>query len=188
MIQLSLLLAAIPAPADDLVARARAFAIDAHHGQRYGAGRPYSEHLAEVAALARPYGPEVEAVAWLHDVLEDTPTTRGDLAAEFGATIALAVGLCSGEGENRAAKQSHINRNLEPLLREDDGAVEARRGIFTGDRLALIVKPCDRLANARSAWWYRAKLARPEHPAFRAAAYRPGLCDAIWTELEDLLG
>jgi hypothetical protein len=29
---------------------------------------------------------------------------------------------------------------------------------------------------------------RREHPEFRRAAYRPGLCDAYWQEMARLLG
>lgn len=28
---------------------------------------------------------------------------------------------------------------------------------------------------------------RREHPAFRAAAYRPGLCDELWPEMDRIL-
>jgi (p)ppGpp synthase/HD superfamily hydrolase len=56
----------------DLVAKARALAHRAHAGQVDKAGRPYIEHVARVAAAVAHYAePEVQAVAWLHDVLED---------------------------------------------------------------------------------------------------------------------
>jgi len=44
------------------------------------AGRPYIEHVARVAARVSD-DPEAEAVAWLHDVLEDCPA----FAEEFWA-------------------------------------------------------------------------------------------------------
>jgi len=54
----------------DLVERAKELAYRAHAGQVDKAGRPYIEHVARVAAAVSD-DPEAEAVAWLHDVLED---------------------------------------------------------------------------------------------------------------------
>lgn len=51
---------------------AKALAHRAHAGQVDKAGRPYIEHVARVAAAVSD-DPEAEAVAWLHDVLEDCP-------------------------------------------------------------------------------------------------------------------
>jgi (p)ppGpp synthase/HD superfamily hydrolase len=56
----------------DIVSRARDLAHRAHAGQVDKAGRPYIEHVARVAAACAD-DPVAEAVAWLHDVLEDNP-------------------------------------------------------------------------------------------------------------------
>lgn len=56
--------------AGGVVERARELAHRAHAGQVDKAGRPYIEHVARVAAAVSD-DPEAEAVAWLHDVLED---------------------------------------------------------------------------------------------------------------------
>lgn len=56
----------------ELVERAKELARLAHAGQVDKAGRPYIEHVARVAAACAD-DPEAEAVAWLHDVLEDAP-------------------------------------------------------------------------------------------------------------------
>lgn len=58
---------------------ARAIAVDAHKGQADKAGRPYIEHSATVAAGVS--GDVAKAVAWLHDVIEDTSLTFSDLEA-----------------------------------------------------------------------------------------------------------
>jgi (p)ppGpp synthase/HD superfamily hydrolase len=52
------------------VEKARDLAHRAHAGQVDKAGHPYIEHVARVAAAVSD-DPEAEAVAWLHDVLED---------------------------------------------------------------------------------------------------------------------
>jgi (p)ppGpp synthase/HD superfamily hydrolase len=54
----------------EMVQRAKELAYRAHAGQVDKAGRPYIEHVARVAAACAD-DPEAEAVAWLHDVLED---------------------------------------------------------------------------------------------------------------------
>lgn len=55
---------------NDLVANARDLAHRAHDGQVDKAGRQYIEHVARVAETVSD-DPEAEAVAWLHDVIED---------------------------------------------------------------------------------------------------------------------
>lgn len=64
--------------------RARCLAEIAHAGQVDKAGEPYIGHPARVARYARQRAcrvdrDDVEVVAWLHDVLEDTPATADDL-------------------------------------------------------------------------------------------------------------
>ncbi|MFY9314453.1 MAG: HD domain-containing protein [Burkholderiales bacterium] len=80
-----------------LLFRALAFAAHKHRDQRRedAEASPYINHpiaLAEV--LAREGGiadAEVLAAALLHDTIEDTATTAGELRAGFGARIAAMV-------------------------------------------------------------------------------------------------
>lgn len=80
-----------------IVVKADAFAAEAHGsiGQvRKYSGEPYIEHPREVAAIvagALPGDHEAVAAALLHDVVEDTPHTIDDIAAEFGSAIAGLV-------------------------------------------------------------------------------------------------
>ncbi len=76
----------------DLVARARAFATEAHQRidqRRKYTHQPYQEHLKAVAELLAQVtdDPEMLAAAWLHDTVEDTPATFGDIEREFGAAV-----------------------------------------------------------------------------------------------------
>jgi (p)ppGpp synthase/HD superfamily hydrolase len=79
------------------VARALDFAARKHSKQRRKgeAGEPYVNHLAEVARLVAEAtgGKDTVAVlaALLHDAIEDTPTTREELEAEFGREVADIV-------------------------------------------------------------------------------------------------
>lgn len=79
-----------------LEAKAKRFAVGAHGAQQYG-DKPYSYHLEQVVAnvkLRMKGSPDLSvyvAVAWLHDVLEDTEVTFQELVDEFGLGIAFAV-------------------------------------------------------------------------------------------------
>jgi (p)ppGpp synthase/HD superfamily hydrolase len=81
---------------DDLVERARRYAQRAHdaidHRRKYS-GRPYTEHLARVAARVAVItdDPAAVAAAWLHDVVEDTPSTHAEIEREFGPRVAELV-------------------------------------------------------------------------------------------------
>jgi guanosine-3',5'-bis(diphosphate) 3'-pyrophosphohydrolase len=84
-------------PALRLVSEAAEFAAHRHAGMaRKGAGNePYLNHLAEVANLLADAteGADAELVAagWLHDTVEDTDTTREELAQKFSERVAALV-------------------------------------------------------------------------------------------------
>ena len=79
------------------VIRALDFAARKHRDQRRkgAAAEPYINHLTEVASLvaeATEGGDPVALMgALLHDTIEDTTTTRDELASEFGAEVADLV-------------------------------------------------------------------------------------------------
>ena len=77
----------------DWVERARTLAMEAHAGQVDKAGHPYIGHVGRVAAAVRG-DDEAEAVAWLHDVIEDCPAFAGQVQA-FPAPLQDAVRLLS---------------------------------------------------------------------------------------------
>lgn len=81
---------------EELIELAREFAARAHgsiHQRRKYSGLPYVSHPEAVAAIVREVtdDPWTIAAAWLHDVVEDTPTTLEDIRAAFGETIARLV-------------------------------------------------------------------------------------------------
>ena len=84
---------------------ARELATVAHRGQLDKAGRPYIEHPARVAAaVAHGLGPRhpAVAVAWLHDVVEDTAVTLEELASQLTAEQLSALdALTHRDGETR---------------------------------------------------------------------------------------
>jgi (p)ppGpp synthase/HD superfamily hydrolase len=83
-----------------LIGKAISFAIDAHGEQkRRYTGEPYWRHPMRVAdwlvatgtPWAEPWGDEVIAAAWLHDVVEDTPVTIEEIETAFGPKVAQLV-------------------------------------------------------------------------------------------------
>lgn len=74
----------------DVVSRARELAHRAHSGQLDKAGRPYIEHVERVAAAVSD-NPDAEAVAWLHDCMEDAPWTEEKIRCNFPLEVSLAV-------------------------------------------------------------------------------------------------
>ncbi len=165
----------------EFVARAREWAIEKHGDQKYGKGpdaKPYAYHLGAVAEIAAPYGEMAQVVAWLHDVIEDTSTSEAEVRVEFGDRIAKLVKFLTDEpGEDRPARKAKTNAKLAAVTGDDT--------------LALVVKAADRLANLResSKPGSEKQLAkyRGEHPDFRKAVYRPGLCDPLWREIDTLI-
>jgi guanosine-3',5'-bis(diphosphate) 3'-pyrophosphohydrolase len=86
-----------------MVSEAAEFAARRHNGMaRKGRGNePYINHLAEVANLlaAATEGTDAELIAagWLHDTLEDTETTREELALKFSDHVAALVAECTDD-------------------------------------------------------------------------------------------
>lgn len=100
----------------NVVEKARMVAHWFHAGQTDMANKPYVDHLQRVAY---PFGgwPTAQAVAWLHDVVEDTPCTLADLY-EFGfsAEIVLAVdAITQRKGESLEVYWDRVKAN--PLAR-----------------------------------------------------------------------
>jgi (p)ppGpp synthase/HD superfamily hydrolase len=153
--------------------------IQAHGNQMYGK-KPYKVHLAAVAKLAVRYGFTTELilmVCWLHDVLEDCPDQSVEtlLAAGFPPeAVAAAYALKDEDGATRDEKKA---KTLPKIA---------------ANRVALIVKLCDRLANVLMSRRHRnRKFKRYQHEqvAFKAALYDPTDLELapMWKRLERLL-
>jgi len=102
----------------DLVERARDFATRAHqridHRRKYSQ-QPYHVHLEAVAKLVASVSDDAEiiAAAWLHDTVEDTPATLGDIEQHFGVAVAELVEELtdvSRPGDGNRTKRKHIDR------------------------------------------------------------------------------
>ncbi|MEU1408113.1 HD domain-containing protein [Streptomyces sp. NPDC005728] len=93
------------------LAEVESLARAAHAGQTDKAGRPYTEHLAAVAAGVRARGGDAEqiAAAWLHDSVEDDALSEEWLAAAAltarTKAIVRAVTKCAGEEAEAYARR-----------------------------------------------------------------------------------
>ena len=109
-----------------LVSEAAELAARRHNGMaRKGRGsEPYINHLAEVANLlsAATDGADAELVAagWLHDTLEDTETTREELAQRFSDRVASLVVECTDD--MRLPKAERRRRQVTDASHKSTGA------------------------------------------------------------------
>lgn len=106
----------------------------AHEGQMRDEGTPYIVHPVRVAVSLvdelEIYSPRLVSGALLHDVIEDSPITRQQIAELFGEEVARIVWLLTKFDD--VSLPAYLN------------AIEAAS--HTG---AAIVKLCDRLDNLR---------------------------------------
>ena len=95
----------------NLLSIAEAIATNAHMGQTRNDGSPYIEHPRRVASRMRD--DDAKAVAWLHDVLEDSPTTpESMLMAGIPARIIDAVeAITKHPGDDYKAYLRRVSRN-----------------------------------------------------------------------------
>lgn len=141
----------------DLVTEAKELATRAHQGQVDKSGAPYIGHPGRVAGHVAQHaaGEDLEvaqAVAWLHDVVEDTPVTLADLARQFPASVVAAVDAMtkrSGEEPDAYYRRVCSNRIARAVKNADlddntDPARTARLDPATRERLAA------KYAHARS--------------------------------------
>lgn len=105
-----------------MIQKAARFAAKAHAGaMRKGCAIPYIYHPMEVALIvAQITGDEdVIAAAYLHDVLEDTAVTAGEIEAVFGSRV---LGLVRAETEDKSRtwreRKSTTIQHLQGASRE----------------------------------------------------------------------
>ena len=138
----------------DVVQRAKELAHRAHAGQVDKAGRPYIEHVARVAAAVSD-DPDAEAVAWLHDVLEDCDLEFRSEAVDVANELALCVELFAitrGKGQSATsyyAGMMHLPTAIRVKLADvADNADEARLSLLDDKTAARLRR---KYAKARQA-------------------------------------
>jgi len=120
------------------------FAAEAHLGQPIpGSAIPYLAHVFLVAVEVINHLDDIPdedpdllvQTALLHDVLEDTMTTREEIRAKFGEEVEYCVFLLSKEIRSECGKKKELDEYLDDLA--------------NGPRAAQIVKLADRIVNLR---------------------------------------
>ena len=153
----------------------------AHEGQFRASGRPYITHPTIVADILIDMGLDVSTVcaALLHDTVEDTYVTDGDLRKQFGAKIADLVA-----GVTKLDKIQFHNK-------EEEQAENMRKMFFAmaKDVRVMLIKLADRLHNMRSLMYLSSEkqliIAKETLDIFSPIAGRLGI-SSIKSELEDL--
>ncbi len=155
-------------------------AVEAHSKQRRKSGEPYIMHPIEVARICAEeigLGPTAIVAALLHDVVEDTTVTLGDIHTQFGEKIANIVdGL------------TKLKSDYSPTTAQAENFKKVLSTLVYDVRVVLI-KMADRLHNMRTIG------SMPKHKQMRIAsetsyiyaplAHRLGLYN-LKTEFQDL--
>jgi GTP pyrophosphokinase len=170
-----------PAANLDLLERAYRFSERSHQGQQRASGEPYLSHPLEVAGLLVNFKMDVTTVTagLLHDVLEDTKATKGDLQREFGSEIADLV-----DGVTKIGKLAFSSR-------EERQAENFRKMLvaMARDLRVLMIKLADRLHNMRTLQYLPTEkgrqIAQETLDIYAPLAHRLGMAK-VKAELEDL--
>ena len=127
---------------EELLNRAYVYAMRAHGEQKRASGDPYISHPLEVAAILTDLKLDdaTIAAALLHDTIEDTDATRGEIDRIFGHEIGLLVeGLTKLKRLELVSKEAKQAENLRKLLLA-----------VADDVRVLLIKLADRLHNMRT--------------------------------------
>ena len=163
------------------VARAYKYSEQCHQGQMRQSGDPYISHPLAVANILADMRMDHESLmaGLLHDVIEDTGVTKGQISRRFGRTVADLVDgvskLTEIEFETRAEQQAESFQKMTLAMSRDIRVV--------------LVKLADRLHNMRTLGVLspekRRRIARETLDIYAPIAQRLGIND-IRIEFEDL--
>ncbi|WP_295583799.1 RelA/SpoT family protein [uncultured Lamprocystis sp.] len=163
------------------VYRAYLFGAEAHEGQKRKSGEPYIYHPLAVARTLGEMRMDYKCLiaALLHDVIEDTPVSKEDLAAVFDDEIAeLVDGVSKLSQIDFASRAEAQAASLQKMLLA-----------MTRDIRVILIKLADRLHNMRTMGVMRSearrRISRETLDIFAPIANRLGI-NSIRVELEEL--
>ncbi len=164
-----------------LLEEAYAFSREMHADQVRRSGEPYLTHPLQVAYILAELGFDETcvAVALLHDVLEDTLSSREALGERFGEELAELV-----DGVTKIGQHSYVRR--------DEAQAETFRKLILAsakDIRVIVVKLADRLHNMMTLEHLdeesRQRIAQETLEIYAPTAHRLGM-SRVQGELEDL--
>lgn len=165
----------------DLIKKAYIYAYNRHAGVERKDGEPYITHPLEVAGILTKLKMDVASIAaaFLHDVLEDTETSKDEIVKFFGQEVAdLVDGVTKISAIQFTNKEIQISENFRKMLIA-----------MSKDIRVILIKLADRLHNMRTLDSMppekRIKIARETMDIYAPIANRLGI-SWIKTELEDL--
>ncbi len=163
------------------VYRAYLFAAEAHEGQHRLTGEPYIYHPIAAARILAEMHMDADSIvaAILHDVIEDTPTAKAQVATEFGSEVAELVDGVSKLTQIRFESQAEAQaENFRKMMLA-----------MVKDIRVILVKLADRLHNMRTLGVMRPekrrRIARETLEIYAPIANRLGM-NQVRLELEDL--
>ena len=156
------------------------YAAIAHAQQKRMSGEPYITHPLAVAGAVVEWRMDADAIcaALLHDVLEDTRTTKQELAQKFGKEVAeLVDGLSKLDKMEFASYQEAQAENFRKMLMA-----------MARDLRVVLIKLADRQHNIQTMASMRAdkraRIARETLEIYAPIALRLGL-SKLYRELQD---
>jgi len=165
----------------DRIERAYHFSEKCHLGQMRQSGDPYITHPLAVANILADMRMDHESLmaALLHDVIEDTDVTKGQISRRFGRTVADLVDGVSKLGE--VASASRAEQQAESF--------QKMTLAMSRDIRVMLVKLADRLHNMRTLGVLspekKRRIARETIDIYAPIAQRLGIND-VRLEFEDL--
>src|SRR6201986_3665260 len=171
----------LPPEQVERIREAAEFGASAHKGQTRLSGEPFIAHPVAPAAILAALHLDTDTIiaAILHDVIEDTPTPKDQLAQRFGADVAELV-----DGVTKLDQ-------IKFKSREEEQAESFRKMLLAmvRDLRVVLVKLADRTHNMRTieamAVIRRRAIARETLEIYAPIAERLGLYN-MKLELEDL--
>jgi RelA/SpoT family (p)ppGpp synthetase len=171
----------LPPAQVERVREAYDFGAERHQGQKRVSGEPYITHPVAVADILADLKLDADTLvaAILHDVIEDTPTAKAEIATMFGQVVAELV-----DGVSKLDQIQFKNRQ--------EAQAESFRKMLLAmvrDIRVIMVKLADRMHNMRTLGAMptikRRRIARETLEIYAPIAERLGLY-TVKLELEDL--